>query len=69
MAKYLQAYAVAKKGTPEEQRELVYFGEYEHHARNRVRDAIASGFEYGYIKEGFETVAYLTESSFLRSAK
>lgn len=62
----LHAYAVANKGTPNEQRELVYIGEYKHHAQNRIRDAIASGFDYGYIKQGFETLAYLTEKSFLR---
>lgn len=63
----LQAYAVANKGEPNEQRTLVYFGEDKIFAKNRIRDAIASGFEYGYIKQGFETIAYLTEKSFLRS--
>jgi hypothetical protein len=63
----LQAYAVANKGQPNEQRELIYFGESMHWARSRIRDYIASGFDYGYIKEGFETVAYLSERSFLAS--
>lgn len=64
-----QGYAVANKDKPDEQRELVYFGESKDRAVSRIRDAIASGFDYGYIKQGFETVAYLTESSFLVSAK
>lgn len=65
----LSAYAVARKGTPQEQRELVYSGSCERQARGRIRDAVASGFDYGYIKERMETIAYLTESSLLRSAK
>lgn len=65
MALMLQGYAVANKGKPNEQRELVYFGEYEHFARNKIRNAIASGFDYGYIKQGFDTIAYLNEKSFL----
>lgn len=65
----LQGYVVANKGKPNEQRELVYGGWNMQNARNRIRDAIASGFEYGYIKDGFYTVAYMNESSFLRTAK
>lgn len=65
----LQGYAVANKGQPNEQRELVYFGESKDLAKNRIRDAIASGFEYGYVKQGFETVGYYTEKTFLRSVK
>jgi hypothetical protein len=64
-----QGYVVANKGKPNEQLELVYFGEYEHFARNKIRNAIASGFDYGYIKQGFDTIAYLTEKSFLQVAK
>lgn len=60
-----QAYAVANKGTHREQRELLYFGPEEHRARSHIRAAIARGFDYGYIKQGFETVAYLTEKAFL----
>ena len=61
----LQGYVVAKKGHRNEQRELVYFGEDRRMAQNHIRDAIASGFDYGYIKQGFQTIAYLTEKSFL----
>jgi hypothetical protein len=64
---FFQGYAVAYKGTPHEQRELVYFGDSEALARSRIRQAIASGFDYGYIKQGFETIAYLSERSFLTS--
>lgn len=60
-----QAYAVANKGRKNEQRELVAFCENKNFAILKVRDAIASGFEYGYVKQGFEIVAYLTERSFL----
>jgi len=41
--------------------------ETEAEARTRIRDAIASGFVYGYIKQGHEVVAYLTEASFVVS--
>lgn len=38
----LQAYVVANKGKPNEQRQMVYFGEYMHWAKSKIRDAIAS---------------------------
>lgn len=57
------AYAVS--GSPPEKHRF-HIGTYEteREARNRVRQAIASGFVYGYIKQGHEVVAYLTEASF-----
>lgn len=61
-----QSYVVANKGKPNMQRELIYLGESKELARNRVRDGIASGFDYGYIKQGFETVEYLNEKTFLK---
>lgn len=61
-----QAYAVANKGAPNEQRELLYMGESEGAARSIIRDAIASGFEYGYIKQFGATIAFLTEQSFTK---
>lgn len=66
--KWFQAYAVANKGTPQEQHDLFYFGESKTQARDRIRQAIASGFDYGYIKQGFETVAYVSSSAELRLA-
>lgn len=58
------AYAVS--GTPADKHRFM-LGSYstEHDARSRVRQAIASGFVYGYIKQGHEVVAYLTEKSFV----
>lgn len=67
MEKWFQAYAVANKGTPQERREMLYFGESETQARNNIRQAIASGFDYGYINQGFETVAYVSSAAELRS--
>ena len=64
-----QSYVVANKGKTNEQRELVYFGEYIHFARNAIRKTIPSGFDYGHINHGFETIAYLNEKSFLMVAK
>lgn len=61
-----QSYAVSAKGQPNKQRILLYFGENKALARNLIRDAIASGYDYGYIKQGFTTVAWFNESSFLR---
>ena len=57
------AYAVS--GTPADKHRFM-LGSFEHEidARNRIRAAIASGFIYGYIKQGHEVVAYLTEASF-----
>ena len=66
---FYQAYAVKDKGRPTEQRELVSITEYKEFAKNRIRDAIASGFDYGYIKQGFETVGYYAETSFLTVIK
>jgi len=58
-----QAYAkVGKK--PDEVTDFVGIYQTEDEARNRVRQAIASGYDAGYIKQGFELVAYLTEPSF-----
>lgn len=44
----------------------LYLGHFESEAsaRNRVRDAIASGCLYVYIKRGHDVVAYLTVESF-----
>lgn len=69
LAKIFQCYAVANKGKPNEQRVLLGMPNDEGLARGLIRDAIASGFDYGYIKQGFETVAYLTEESFLGSRR
>ena len=60
-----QAYAMVKKDTPAEQSEIGYFGESNDRAIAYIREAVASGFDYGYIKQGFETIAYLTDKSFL----
>lgn len=64
----LQAYVVANKGKENEQREMIYLGESKEFARAKIRDAIASGFEYGYIKEGFHTIASFNETHFLMRA-
>lgn len=60
-----QSYAVAKKGEPNEWRDALGFHFTLEEARERVKVAIISGYSYGYIKQGFETVAYLTAESFL----
>lgn len=60
----LQAYAVKDKGTDKEQRPFLGWAESIEEGRNLVRDAISSGFEYGYLKEGTATVGYYIESSF-----
>ncbi len=64
MNRMLQAWVVARKGRPNEQRELIYFGESRDKAKWSIRDAIASGFDYGYIKEGFQILASFNEASF-----
>jgi hypothetical protein len=61
-----QVYAVKGK-KPDAWRDMVGWYETETEARSRARQAIASGCDYAYIKQGFETVAYLTESSFMPS--
>lgn len=61
-----QVYAV-KGEKPDERRDFVGIYEAETDARNRARQAIASGFDYAYIKQGFDTIAYLDESSFAPS--
>ncbi len=64
-----QAYAVARRHRPDEQRELVYFGPEKDRAIWRIRDAIASGFDYGYVKQGFDTLGWYNERSFLSTTK
>lgn len=66
---YLQGYAVANKGMPDERTELVYFGEYEHHAYARIREALANGFDFGYIQRGFDVVAYVSPSAVMQVVK
>lgn len=63
---FYQAYAVANKGKPDEQREFLGFTAHKRFAENHIRDAIASGFDYGYIKQGFEVIQSYNESSFSR---
>ena len=60
-----QAHAVARKGQPDMQLDLIYFGDDQESARARIRDAIASGYDYGYIKQGTMTVGWFNEASFL----
>lgn len=59
-----EAYAVKDKGTPEMQRTFLGFSDSLDRAKWDVRDAIAWGFEYGYVKEHGQTVGYYTEESF-----
>lgn len=48
-------------------KDRLYLGHFESEAsaRNKVRDAIASGCLYGYVKHGHDVVAYLTVESFV----
>lgn len=66
---YLQGYAVANKGMPDERTELVYLGEDEHQAYARIREALAKGFELGYTKRGFDVVAYVSPSTVMQVVK
>jgi len=61
-----QAYAVANKGKENEQRNLLHFTTDRADAVLAIRNAIASGFDYGYLKQGFEVVQSFNESSFTR---
>lgn len=47
----------------------LYLGHFESDlsARLKVRDALASGCLYGYVKDGHDVVAYLTVESFVVS--
>lgn len=57
--------AFAVSGTPDHKHRFHLAScETEAEARSRIRQAIASGFIYGYIKQGHDVVAYLTEESF-----
>jgi hypothetical protein len=58
-----QVYVVKGK-KPDEWKDFIGMYESESAARDRVRQAIASGYDRGYIKQGFDVVAYLDESSF-----
>jgi len=63
---FYQAYAVANKGKANEQRELLHFTPDKDDAILAIRNAVASGFDYGYLKQGFEIVQSFNESSFTR---
>lgn len=58
-----EAYAV---NNAEDRKDRYFVGRFdtEQGARNRVREAIASGCAYGYVKQGHQIVCYLTEDSF-----
>ena len=58
------AYAVVEDAGYKDRLYLGHF-ESEQSARNKVRDAIASGCIYGYVKDGHDVVAYLTVESFV----
>lgn len=66
---YLQGYAVANKGMPDERTELVYFGEDERQAHARIREALAKGFDFGYTQRGFDVVAYVSSSTLMQVVK
>lgn len=66
MAMMFQGYAVANKAKPNMQRELIYFGELQTDDIDRINEYIASSFDYGHIKQGFETVEHLSERFFMR---
>lgn len=60
------AYAVANKGKENEQREIISMTDDKTLAEKRIRQAIASGFDYGYIKQGTTVIKSYNESSFVR---
>lgn len=60
------AYAVANKGKENEQIEIVSMTDMVHLAEKRIRQAIASGFDYGYIKQGTTVIKSYNESSFIK---
>lgn len=60
------AYAVKLLESGEKHRVIVTMTDIKQLAINRIRDAIASGFDYGYIKQGTDVVASFNEKSFLR---
>ena len=59
----LTAYAVKDKGTPEEQRVFLGFSDRITLAESDIRNAIARGFDYGYIKEDGVCIGFHTEES------
>lgn len=58
-----QAYGVVED-TAHKDRLFLGLFDTEQAARNRVRDGIASGCLYGYVKQGPDVIAYLTVESF-----
>lgn len=63
---YYQAYVVKNRRQENEQREMINFTPEKKEAEWSIRNAIASGFDYGYIKQGFEVVQSYNESSFIK---
>ena len=60
------AYAVVNKGHENEQREIISMTDIKDLAEKRIRQAIASGFDYGYIKQGTTVIKSYNESSFIK---
>ena len=54
---------------PDEIKDFAGFFDYESRAREHARRAIISGYKRAYIKQGFEFVAHLDESSFMPPSK
>jgi hypothetical protein len=63
---YYQVYAVKNRRQPNEQRDLINFTPSKRRAEFSVMNALASGFDYCYIKQGFEVVKSYNSSSFIR---
>ena len=63
------AYAVKILPNGEKQRVILSMTDIKQLAINRIRDAIASGYDYGYIKQGTDCIASFNEQSFLRLVK
>ena len=59
------AYVVVNKGKANEQRQIVSMTDIKALAEKRIRQAIASGFDYGYIKQGLTVIKSYNESSFI----
>lgn len=54
---------------PDEIKDFAGFFEYESRAREQARRAIISGYKRAYIKQGFDFIAHLDESSFMPPSK
>lgn len=67
MDKVYQVYVVKNRGKDDEERLFLGCTRHKFLTACVIRDYVAEGWDYGYVKQGSDTVGYYNQSSFLKS--